>query len=78
MIKIRSIFDNLTVYTICVFLGGCLIVLTILFFLAFPTMLLWNWLMPTLFNVPPINFLQAFGINVLASIFFKSTAYVNK
>ena len=41
--------------------------------LGLPLMLLWNWLMPIVFNLPTITFWQAVGINVLASILFKPT-----
>ena len=34
------------------------------------TMLLWNWLVPSLFNGPEIRFAQAFGLLVLARILF--------
>lgn len=32
------------------------------------TMLLWNWLVPALFNGPAITFIQALGILVLSKI----------
>ncbi len=50
---------------------GIMILVVILF--GYPTMLLWNWLMPTIFNLPYITFWQACGINLLASILFKPT-----
>jgi hypothetical protein len=34
------------------------------------TMLLWNWLMPTIFNLCFINFWQALGLLVLSRILF--------
>ena len=40
--------------------------------LALPLQLLWNWLMPNLFNMPIITFWQALGLNMLAGILFKS------
>ena len=40
--------------------------------LALPLQLLWNWLMPTIFNLPMITFWQALGLNMLAGILFKS------
>ena len=46
--------------------------------LAFPTMVLWNWLMPTIFNLPTIGFWQACGINLLASILFKPTINIKQ
>jgi hypothetical protein len=50
---------------------GILILAVVL--LGYPTMLLWNWLMPDLFSLPYITFWQACGINLLASILFKPT-----
>jgi len=37
-----------------------------------PIWLLWNWLMPTLFGLPEIGWLQALGLWVLCSLLFKS------
>ena len=34
---------------------------------------LWNWLMPSIFNLPSIGFWQAWGLMLLCSILFKST-----
>ncbi len=33
---------------------------------------LWNWLMPEIFGLPIINYWQAFGLIILAKIFFGS------
>lgn len=44
----------------------------ILIALGLPLMLLWNWLMPTLFGLPIITFWQAVGLNFLSTILFKS------
>lgn len=41
--------------------------------LGYPLMLLWNWLMPNIFNLPEITFWQAIGLNFLSTILFKST-----
>lgn len=41
--------------------------------LGLPLMLLWNWLMPDLFNVPQIGFWQAVGLQLLATLLFKNT-----
>lgn len=35
-------------------------------------MLLWNWLMPEIFHLSKINFWQAFGLVLLARLFFGS------
>lgn len=45
---------------------------------AFPIMLLWNWLMPLLFGLVQINFLEAFGISLLSRILFKSNGTLSK
>jgi hypothetical protein len=55
---------------------GLLILAVILF--GYPTLLLWNWLMPTIFNLPYITFWQACGLNLLASILFKPTINIKK
>ncbi|MEY4334046.1 MAG: hypothetical protein RLZZ196_2789 [Bacteroidota bacterium] len=46
--------------------------------LAFPTMFLWNWLMPKLFSVSQIDIYQAMGINFLANILFKSNVTIKR
>jgi hypothetical protein len=53
-----------------------ILVLIVLFALiaALPLMLLWNWLMPVLFGVPTIGFLQALGLLVLSGLLFKSSS----
>lgn len=55
------------------FLMGLKIVAGITFFLivfGFITMLLWNWLVPVLFNGPTIIFWQAIGLLALSKILF--------
>ena len=46
--------------------------------LAFPTMFLWNWLMPKLFSVTEIDLYEAMGINFLANILFKSNVTIKR
>jgi hypothetical protein len=43
---------------------------------AYPVMLLWNWLMPYIFELPTLNFWQAFGLSVLCNFLF--TSYTGK
>ena len=45
--------------------------------LGLPLQLLWNWLMPTIFNLPKITFWQAMGLNIMASILFKDNSIKN-
>lgn len=46
------------------------VIISVLF--SLPVMWLWNGLMPELFKLPEISFLQAIGLNFLCSILFKS------
>ena len=55
---------------------GLLILSAIL--LAIPTMLLWNALLPHLFNTPSITLYEAVGINILSGILFKSNVNIKK
>ena len=45
--------------------------------LGLPLQLLWNWLMPTIFNLPTITLWQAMGLNIMASILFKDNSIKN-
>ena len=47
-----------------------LLLVAVLF--AIPTLLLWNWLIPVLFGLKTITLFQAWGVNVLTGILFKS------
>jgi hypothetical protein len=40
---------------------------------AYPTMLLWNAVIPSIFSLPTIDFFQALALNLICSIFFKSS-----
>ena len=46
--------------------------------LGMPLQLLWNWLMPNLFNLPYISFWQAVGLNLMAAILFRPTTNIKK
>jgi hypothetical protein len=55
-------------------IGALALVALAALILALPTQLLWNYcLVPATNSVNPIGFFQALGINMLASILFKST-----
>ena len=54
------------------------IVILIVMLLGMPLQLLWNWLMPNLFNLPYITFWQAVGLNLLATILFRPTVNIKK
>ena len=54
--KFRKAIKILVMVTVAVLLFG------------FGTEFLWNWLMPTIFGLHPINFVQAIGLVVLSKI----------
>lgn len=56
------------------FLGIMVVAVGIALLVAFPTMWLWNELMPEIFGLIKISFWQALGLNLLASILFKSSS----
>ena len=66
--------NNILEYVLTII--GLLVLAVILF--GYPTLLLWNWLMPTIFNLPYIGFWQACGLNLLASILFKPTINIKQ
>ena len=59
-------------------LTAILMIVFIAVILGFPLMWLWNWLMPTIFNLPEITFWQALGLNALATILFKQNTNTKK
>jgi hypothetical protein len=50
--------------------GGVLIAVILAFLFGYVVMMLWNWLMPAVFGLTAITYWQAFGLIVLAKIFF--------
>ncbi len=52
-------------------LGGVLLVVALLAALGLAVMLLWNWLMPEIFGLPSLGFVQAVGLTVLCHLLFK-------
>lgn len=58
-----------------VFVSTC-VMLLVAVLLGIPTMMLWNWLMPPIFGLTKIGFLQALGMILLSGILFKTTASV--
>ena len=54
-------------------LGAIALIVVLAIIFSLPTMLLWNWLMPVLFGLARITWVQALGINVLSGILFRSS-----
>ena len=52
--------------------AGILLLVGISAFMSLPVMLLWDWLMPTLFNLKEITWFQAWGLMFLTGLLFKS------
>lgn len=50
---------------------GIILILAALF--SIPVWLLWNWLMPELFALKTISWVQALGLSVLCGLLFKSS-----
>jgi hypothetical protein len=46
--------------------------------MALPTMLLWDWLMPELFGLKEVTLFQAWGLNFLCGMLFKSHTSTSK
>lgn len=51
-------------------LGGLTLAVFLGFLFGYFVMLLWNWLMPTLFGLPAVTFFQAVGIVILGKLIF--------
>lgn len=45
--------------------------------MGFPTMWLWNYVMPYVFGLTPITLYQAIALNFLSSILFKANVSIN-
>ncbi len=59
------------------FFIALLVIAGILLF-TYVVMLLWNWLMPFIFDLPPLTYLQAGGVLVLSKILFGGFGKGNK
>jgi len=54
-----------------IFVAACVIACILSVVMAFPIMLLWNWLMPEIFGLGTITFMQSLGLFLLCSLLFK-------
>ena len=61
---------NETIHNTLVVIG--LLILACLLF-GLPLMFLWNWIIPDIFGLPQIGFLQACGLQLIAGLLFKSS-----
>jgi hypothetical protein len=63
---------------IALLMGGLFVVGLIIFLNAVLVAFLWNWLMPAIFGLKTITYLQAVGITWLAQILFKANLSTKK
>lgn len=56
-------------------LGSIAFIAILALLFSLPTMWLWNWLMPSLFGITKITWLQALGVNFLSGVLFKGGNY---
>ncbi len=61
--------------TIGFIIGGLILAAFAAFIFGLIVMLLWNWLMPNIFSLPEITYIQAWGLVLLSHILFKSTGH---
>lgn len=54
-----------------IFIMTCVTVAILAVVMALPIMLLWNWLMPEIFELGKITFMQSLGLFLLCSLLFK-------
>ena len=80
MSELKNLFKSVS-WIEALLLVVAIVVFIVLFCCAFGwvTMLLWNWLMPTIFGLTTITFWQAVGLMILGSfIFGGSKITINK
>lgn len=54
------------------FLSAVSVMVAIAAIMSLPVMLLWDWLMPVIFGLPKITWLQAWGLMFLCGLLFKN------
>jgi hypothetical protein len=54
---------------------GVTLAVAFAFIFGFIVKLLWNWLMPVIFNLPEISYWQAFGLVILAKLLFSGLGH---
>lgn len=56
------------------FIGEIILLFIGVLLLSLPTYWLWNWLMPVIFGINKITWLQALGVNILTTFLFKGVS----
>lgn len=63
--------------TVAIFFVGVAVIVGFSFIMALPLMWLWNWIMPELFHLPQVSFIQSWGLLVLSSFLFKNATSID-
>lgn len=75
----RTLFETESVLTFtAISLMAILLLIVWSLILAWPMQLLWNLLMPEIFGLERITFLQAFGMKILLGLTFGRVSYNEK
>jgi hypothetical protein len=53
-------------------IGGVILAAVLALLFGLLVMVLWNWIMPEVFGLPPLTYWQSWGIVLLAHILFKA------
>ena len=57
---------------VALFLTAVVLVVVVSFVLRLPVMLLWDAVVPAIFKLPEITWMQAWGLSLLCGLLFKS------
>ena len=57
---------------VALFLTAVVLVVVVSFVLSLPVMLLWDAVVPAIFKLPEITWMQAWGLSLLCGLLFKS------
>ena len=60
------------------FLGNLALMCIMCLILAWLIMLLWNWVMPTVFGLPALSYWQAWGLDMLIGLLFNAKLSISK
>jgi len=75
MMKIILDVAKIIITLIGTLIGIAMLIIGISALLALPVMWLWNYVVPYQFGLKEIDFLHAWGLNVLCGFIFKSSAH---
>ena len=70
--------SNKIMETVLKFFGAMAIAIILALIFTLPVMLLWNWLMPEIFGLIKISFIQSLGLGILCNFLFKNSIDSNK